>query len=113
MANLTGFPVHQLYSGKKIPKFLGIITNIPVRIFACRNAPTKSNCFTYTLKQLAWAKNIFNDLNEAVGDHLSSVMLCTEDPHTPQVKFSVYLIAIALYLNLEYLHDRCTCFTRR
>jgi len=45
-----------------------------VLIFAWRNAPTKSSCFTRALRRAACAKNIFRLRKEADGDHLSSVM---------------------------------------
>jgi len=75
ISSRTGLPVHQAYLGNKIPKILGIATNILVLILACRKAPTKSSCFTRALSLLAWARNIFKDQKEAVGDHLSSVIL--------------------------------------
>jgi hypothetical protein len=74
ICSLRGFPVHQLYYGKRTPKILGIVTNIFYLILACRKAPTQSNCFNLTFRLLACARNIFSDLKEAVGDHSSSVL---------------------------------------
>jgi hypothetical protein len=72
LARRTGHPQYCLYFGKKIPYMAGIVTKTLLLVFACRKAPTKSNCLTRDCILEAWAKNIFKAQNEAVGDHLSS-----------------------------------------
>ncbi len=59
---------------KSTPKIFGIVTNILLLIGAWRKAPKKSSCFILTFRRGAWAKTIFRDQNEAVGDHLYSVV---------------------------------------
>ena len=67
-----------------------MVTNILVRILACRNAPTKSNCLTLALIRLAWARDILRLRNEAVGDHLSSVIfLSCKSPLTTNLHLSL------------------------
>jgi hypothetical protein len=82
LASLTGFPQYGLNSGNKLPITAGIITKILERVLACKKAPMKSSCFTLAFKREACARNIFNERNEAVGDHLSLVAPFWGSPHT-------------------------------
>ena len=86
----TGTPQYFRYSGNKIPLICGMVTNILVRILACRNAPMKSDCLTLALIRLAWARNILRLQNEVVGDHLSSVIfLSCKSPLTTNLHLSL------------------------
>lgn len=73
IADFMGEPQSLLYSGNKMPKIFVIVTKILVQVFICRKVPMKSSCFTQTLSQHAYSKNIFNYQKYAVRGHLSSV----------------------------------------
>lgn len=112
MRSLTVSPQNSAYSGNSMPHIFGIVANILVLIFACKNAPIKSSWCTRTFRWLAWARDILSALKDSAGDHLSSVMfLSCKSPCMPIHVFSLSSDP-SLWIFTLKIYDRGTGFTR-
>lgn len=86
MASLKGIPQSALYFGKRILNMAGMVTKIQGKVLAYKNAPS----FILAFRQTAFARSIFSDLNEAMGNHSSSrrVLFC-KSPQTTSIIFNL------------------------